>query len=236
LSACGDSTVRHPNYPPTDENLEFQQDSDGVRLEHLVYWTGLIEEYYAKTGRYPLQNKVKPAEHSTKAPSLGIGLVRIATRHQQQFFDPNSVNYKPNLDSNGTGRFQNLMVSQLIAELETGLGRQILEKYDIQKTPTVRIIWYNYFVSADGYLMWVPCQSCGVTYASTLTMDGLTPTVNIGSAKMIEGVPKAMTRKTMLAHPDFKRWVNYPFNDEKAMRVLEKSHFSDSKSGISDLR
>jgi hypothetical protein len=236
LSACDDQASNNAYAPPTDDNLEFQQDSDGIRLEHLVYWTGLIEEYYAKTGYYPLQNEVRPTNKSTNANYLGIGFVRIATRKQQEFFNPRNEKYMPSIDSNGTSRFQDLSTAQFITALEKGLERPILEKYDIQKTPANIIVWYNYFVSQDGYLMWVPCLSCGVSSASTLTMDGATATINIGAGKMIEGVPKAMTRKKMLAHPDFKRWINYPFNDEKTMRALEKENLSDSKSVISDLR
>ncbi len=50
----------------------FQWDADKARIEHVVYWSGLIEQYHGKVGYYPFQNlalqdKSKPI------------LVRIAT-------------------------------------------------------------------------------------------------------------------------------------------------------------
>ena len=53
----------------------FQHDADLLRLEHLLYWSGLIEAYYAKLKRYPLQRELANA---TKP-----GLVKIISRQHQ---------------------------------------------------------------------------------------------------------------------------------------------------------
>jgi len=209
---------------PTDPAVQLQEDRDGLRLEHLLHWTGLIEEYHAKTGTYPLQDKL-----TAGASITGSGMVRIATRGQQRFFDPQHADYRADLDNNGQGSFQEFPVAELVKTLEAGLGRTIDEKYDVQATPDQSVIWYPYFFDTDGYLMWVPCLSCGVTTASTLTMDGKTPTVNIGARPLINGIPKAMTRDEMQAHADFKRWLAIPFHKETDMRTLEATYHSDSK-------
>jgi hypothetical protein len=33
----------------------FEWDTDKARLEHIVYWSGLVENYNKKTGHYPFQ-------------------------------------------------------------------------------------------------------------------------------------------------------------------------------------
>ncbi|MEH6477883.1 MAG: hypothetical protein V7727_19490, partial [Sneathiella sp.] len=141
----------------------YQRDADQVRLEHLVYWTGLVEEYEEKTGYYPFQKNLNSGQSH--------GLVRILTKNQQQYFDPNSNQYVAEFDNNtGNSRFKSFSVAQFVSELESKLGREIDEKYDIQKVPTSIPLGYQYFVSEDGYLIWVTCVSCGVTQISTLLM------------------------------------------------------------------
>jgi len=220
MVSCGKNYIR-----PADPKLVFQEDADGLHLEHLVYWSGLIEEYYSKTGRYPLQNKL--VSGSSK---YDIGLVRIGTVNHQTYFTSDHDNYRPDLDNNANNSFQEFPVKTLIDELERGLGRTIDEKYSVYDEPNESVIWYPYFESeTKGYLIWVPCLSCGVTTASTLTMDGKTPTVNIGSEVMIEGIPKAMTREDMMNHPDFKRWRSVQRHEEAKMREMEDRNLQDSK-------
>ncbi|MDD3145062.1 MAG: hypothetical protein PHV23_03030 [Candidatus Gracilibacteria bacterium] len=87
-------------------------------------------------------------------------------------------------DNNGNDFFQEFNTSKFVLELEKGLSKIIDEKYDIQKYPTNSPIWYNYFVTERGYLLWVTCITCGVTPISTLLYDGITPTINIASVGM----------------------------------------------------
>jgi hypothetical protein len=62
----------------------YQREADIIRAENLVAWARVIEAYHAKSGRYPLQNRVKAEE---------LLRVRIATREQQAFIDSTSSNY-----------------------------------------------------------------------------------------------------------------------------------------------
>lgn len=199
----------------------FEKDADKARLEHLVYWTGLFEEYKNKAGYYPLQNGL----NSDKP-----GLVRIATKEQQAYFDKSSKQYKADIDNNADGRFQEFPMKLLVEELEHKLDRTVDEKYDIQKAPYKGPNYYNYFVTKDGYLMWVVCNSCGVTKISTLLMDGSTATVNIVSESMIGKVIKALPRDQMIAHPIFKEWMALPYDKEGFVREREKEKLHDSKT------
>ena len=36
----------------------FQEDADLLRLEHLEYWTGLLDEYHKIKGHYPFQDQL----------------------------------------------------------------------------------------------------------------------------------------------------------------------------------
>lgn len=200
----------------------FQNDADLMRLEHLVYWTGLIEDYYQKAGYYPFQNQLSSKEE--------IGLVRIASKQQQQYFNPKSDKYAERLDNNANGFFKEFQIKDFVKELENILDKQIDEKYDIQKAPTQSPIGYNYFISDKGYLLWVTCITCGVTEMSTLLMDGITPTVNIVSDGMKGEVTKALTRKEMISHPVFKKWLNRKFIKEGFAREREKENIRDSKT------
>ncbi len=199
----------------------FQNDADLARLEHLEYWTGLIEEYQETNGQFPFTGALAGQE--------SIGLVRIATANQSRFFDPQSIIYDEKFDNNSNGRFQEFGMADFVAELELGLGRTIDEKYDIQYVPTSSPVWYFYFVTKSGYLMWVTCISCGVTQISTLLLDGYTPTLNIASAGMKDSVTKALTRQEMLSHTIFRRWKSKKFLNEPFVRKREKKHHDDSK-------
>lgn len=199
----------------------YQNDADILRLEHLIYWTGLIEEYYKKNNSYPLQNALTPEK--------SMALVRIATAEQRRFIAPGSQDYKVKLDVNADNRFSEISMKRFVSELETGLGREIDEKYDMQQAPTRSPIGYNYFATNDGYVFWVTCITCGVTPVSTLLMDGFTPTVNVASENMVDKVTKAYTRHDMLNHPSFIKWGNKKFLKEEYARMMEKTFHRETK-------
>lgn len=204
----------------------FHNDADLARLEHLEYWTGLIEEYQKTTGQFPFT--------SALASQDSIGLVRIANANQLKYFDPDSDQYIAKLDNNHAGRFQEFSVADFVEELERGLGRTIDEKYDIQYVPTGSPVWYFYFVTNSGYLMWITCISCGVTQISTLLLDGYTPTVNIASAGVKDSVTKALTRQEMLSHAIFRNWKSKKIANEQFVRDREQKHYNDSKMNRSN--
>jgi len=190
------------------ENAEnrFQNDADLVRLEHLEYWTGVIDEYYLK-----------------------IGLVKIATKQQMRYLSSNGDKYDGRLDNNSSGFFKEYAVKDLVSEIEAVLGHEIDEKYDIQQVPTKSPVGYFYFVNTDGYLVWTTCITCGVTPISTLLLDGFTPTVNIVSEGMAGKVPKALTREKMLNHPIYKSWVSKTIKKPGHVEKIVKENRRDSK-------
>jgi len=200
---------------------QFQEDADLLRLEHLEYWTQVIEEYYKVKGHYPLQKKIQ-----NKGKMI---LVKIATKQQMRYLSVEGDKYYKRLDYNSTGYFQDVGVKEFVATIESALTREIVEKYDIQKVPTSSPVGYYYFATNDGYLLWVTCITCGVTQVSTLLMDGFTPTVNIVSEGMKGKVTKALTRENMLNHPTYKSWVTRPFHKAEYVQNLVKEHGHDSK-------
>jgi len=193
---------------------DFQEDADLIRLEHLEYWAGLLDEYHNVKGHYPFQDTLK---------KKAIVLVKIATKQQIQQLS------KAKFDANPKGRFEERPVKALVKELEVVLERSIDEKYDLQKIPTTSPIGYSYFVTQDGYLVSVTCISCGVTKVSTLLMDGFTPTVNIVSKGMLGKVTKALTKQQMLEHPTYQKWKAKSFHKEAYARKLVTQNHNDSK-------
>lgn len=206
---------------PSTVGERFRDDADSVRLEHLVYWSGLIEEYHAKTGHYPMQDWIQPGED--------IRLVRILTAAQRDYVTKISDQYIAAADTNPEGLLPEAGMKDFIGTLEGELKRPIEEKYDIQQVPTVSPIGYYYFATRDGYVLWTTCIRCGVTPVSTLLMDGHTPTVNITSPEMVDKVTKAKTRDDMLADPVFRKLASIPYFKEGFVRALERKHVHDSK-------
>jgi hypothetical protein len=128
------------------------------------------------------------------------------------------ANYNSKFDSNYDGTYNEISVKDFVSEMESKLGHQIKEYYDVQKVPAKSSVGYNYFATDKGYLLWGICISCGVTQISTLLMDGYTPTVNIVSAGMKGKVTKALTREEMLNHSIFKEL--YPKNSRDIWMIL----------------
>lgn len=219
ISVCsGSPIISGCSANPT---MQFQEDADLIRLDHLEYWTELIDRYYQLKGHYPLQKTVEGNED--------IVLVKIATKQQMSYLSAGGTNYDKRLDNNQDGYFKERSVKEFVTELEMALDREIEEKYDIQQVPTTSPVGYYYFASKDGYLVWTTCITCGVTQVSTLLMDGHTPTVNIGSDGMVGKVTKALTRKEMFNHPTYKSWVSRPFHKDKYVHNLVKENSRDSK-------
>ncbi|MFT4562643.1 MAG: hypothetical protein ACI9BW_002389 [Gammaproteobacteria bacterium] len=198
----------------------FQSSADSIRLEHLLYWSKLVEEYHAQVGRFPLQDRL--------TESTQIALVEIATKGQIRYLSPGFSEYDEKLDFGQ--QFEKHTVRDFVKELETGLGRTVDEKYDIQKIPTSSPIGYYYFVTGHGYVMWVTCISCGVTRISTLLFDGFTPTVNVVSKNMAGEITKALTRDEMISHPIFREWQARLIRKEEYVRNLVHQNIHDSKS------
>ncbi len=199
----------------------YQQDADLIRLEHLEYWTALLDEYHQRKGHYPLQKRLQER--------ADIGLVKIATPQQLSYLSPGSLDYDERLDNNINNRFIEFSMADFVSTLESGLGRVVLEKYDAQRVPTSSPVGYNYFVNTDGYLFWTTCITCGVTDISTLLFDGYTPTVNIVSEGMKGKVTKGFERAELLAHPTYKSWKARTFRKEGYMRALVKSNEAATK-------
>lgn len=197
-----------------------QEDIDRARLEHLVYWTGLIDEYHDKYGFYPLQDRLGPVHPA---------LVRIATRSQQQYFDPQSPHYRAANDNNPEHTIPEFSMCDLVGALEKGLGRPIVEKYDIETVPSAGPNYYTYSIAPAGYALEVPCQSCGITEISLATQTGDTATVNIANPAMVPNTPRSLPRAMMLENPVFRRWMAHPYHDESYIRAREEQSLHDTK-------
>lgn len=207
---------------PSTMGERFRDDADTVRLEHMAYWSGLIEEYHDKTGQYPMQDWIEDGQDTR--------LVRIQTTAQRAYVTKDTDQYNASADMNPDGFFPEASMADFVATLEGGLKRPIEEKYDIQQVPTTSPVGYYYFATRDGYVLWGTCIRCGVTTVSTLLLDGYTPTINIVSPSMVDKVTKAKTRQDMLADPVFRDLANRPYYKEGYVRALERKHVHDSKN------
>lgn len=110
--------------------VSFQTNADIVRLNHLVYWGELLEEYQQKMGHYPFANQ-----------SPNPIYVMIATPRQQSYFE----NAKPPAPATTKP------IKDFILELEKGLGREIDEYYDPQYAPDGKPNFYIYMIDKQNY-------------------------------------------------------------------------------------
>ncbi len=112
-----------------DKEKAFQQDADVIRLRHLKHYGTLIEEYHEKTGKFPLQGTAEVPVY-----------IHIANDKQA----PYAKKGPP---------FPHMLISMpdFVAELETGLGRAIKERYDPQFRPVNKPNFYIYMIVEDSY-------------------------------------------------------------------------------------
>lgn len=206
---------------PDTFGQRFLEDADTARIEHLLYWSGLIEEYHDKTGQYPMQDWIQPGE--------SVRLVRILNPGQRVYITKTSDKYNAAADINPHGDMPEASMKDFIATLEAGLKRYIDEKYDVQQIPRNSPIGYYYSVTPDGYVLWGVCLRCGVTPVTVLLADGHTPAINIASKSMVAKVEKAQTREDMIANPLFLKLASRPYHKEGFVRMVERKHMHDTK-------
>ena len=108
---------------------EYQHDADIVRLKHLKYWGGIIEEFKEKNGHYPLEN-YSPIQN----------YVYIASPSQQQY-----AKGEPPYEHTETD------ITRFKEVLENGLGRKIDLPFDPQLFPVNKPNFYVYITVWDRY-------------------------------------------------------------------------------------
>ncbi|MCR4790546.1 MAG: hypothetical protein K5839_05650 [Treponemataceae bacterium] len=106
----------------------YQDDCDIVRLQHLLYYGKLIEEYKEKNGKYPFEGQ------EMQVYSL------IYNEAQKKYCQD-------------TNPYEHILVEpgEFFAELENGLGRQLDQLFDPQYVPTKRPVLYIYMIDGDQY-------------------------------------------------------------------------------------
>lgn len=113
----------------TGVEKELQDNCDIVRLQHLKYYTEIIEEYKQKTGKYPFQTNSKNETYAF-----------IYNKEQKKY-------------STDTNKEDHKLISpqDFFAELAKSLGRDVDQKYDPQYVPTTRPVFYIYMITGDTY-------------------------------------------------------------------------------------
>lgn len=107
---------------------EYQDDCDVVRLQHLLYYGKLIEEYKQKVGKYPFEGE----------------------KQQVYAFVYNNQQKKYCKDTN-PNQHKQVSPKDFFAELEKGLGRQIDQLFDPQYVPSGRPVFYIYMINGNQY-------------------------------------------------------------------------------------
>ena len=117
---------RSPALDKTEQ--EYQDDCDIVRLQHLLYYGKLIEEYKQKVGKYPFEGE----------------------KQQVYAFIYNNKQKKYCKDTN-PNKHKQVSPKEFFAELEKGIGRQIDQLFDPQYVPSGRPVFYIYMIDGNQY-------------------------------------------------------------------------------------
>jgi len=206
---------------PEDAEDAYQSDADIFRARHLVEWARIIEEYQAKTGRYPLQHRIQEDE---------MFLVQIATREQHAYLDPSRPTYVGKID-NMNAAFTRMPVKDFVADIERGLGREIDERYDPQRAPYGPApIYLSYLADRNGYVIWAMCRTCKKqsTSFSTLLTTGMAA-IGIGTRKVFDSAPEPRPLAAVLADPEFVEFTRRTPGRPGLFELLEREQIHDSK-------
>ena len=107
---------------------EYQDDCDIVRLQHLLYYGKLIEEYKQKAGKYPFEGEKQQ-------------VYAFVYNNKQKKYCKNT---NPN-------QHKQVSPKDFFAELEKGLGRKIDQLFDPQYVPSGRPVFYIYMINGNQY-------------------------------------------------------------------------------------
>lgn len=182
----------------------FQGDADIIRLQHIRYWANLIEEYHAKTGKYPFQGE-------SDEPIL----VKIATPRQSAYFPDDPRGY------------QTYPMKKWVATLEKGLGRTIDEHYDPQYAPDAKPNFYVYMINGEDYFLAVHTHQA-YPFARKVASDYYKVEV---SNRYEPYTPLIFTSAMLFGNRDFKQALNKPMAKPEffAQRDQESLHITKTK-------
>ena len=107
---------------------EYQDDCDIVRLQHLIYYGKLIEEYKQKVGKYPFEGEKQQV------------YAFVYNNKQKQYCKDTNPN-----------KHKQVLPKDFFAELEKGLGRQLDQLFDPQYVPSGRPVFYIYMIDGNQY-------------------------------------------------------------------------------------
>ena len=205
---------------PSGDALDaYQRDADIVRARYLLEWGTIIEAYYAKSGRYPLQDR---------AQGDALLRVRIATPEQQSFLDPAQGNFDKSIALDDP-RFTPVSMKEFVADIEAVLGREIDERYDPQRVPTGAPNFFSYFATKDGFLLWVMCRTCPPELRAVTIPLPPARTFNIGSPWFIRNVPGTQSLEGLRANKDFARFIGNGPKRTGWFEVLARDQAHESK-------
>lgn len=127
--------------PASQDDLEqYQTEADVVRVQALAHWASLIEEYYEKTGSYPLINDIDLEADAQLYVFIARDEQWQAVADQQSYLPENAyIIYPP----------------EFMYSLEKGLGRQedIEERYDPQNVSSGAPNFMIYMTQDNNYYL-----------------------------------------------------------------------------------
>ena len=106
----------------------YQDDCDILRLQHLVYYGKLIEEYKTNVGKYPFEGENQQV------------YAFIYNNEQKDYC--NDTNPHPHIQ---------MSPKEFFSELEKGLDRKIDQLFDPQYVPSGRPVFYIYMIDGEQY-------------------------------------------------------------------------------------
>lgn len=197
-----DDILYHDNTPVT--SVSFQINSDIKRLQHLEYYTRLIQEYYERKGKYPFQSN-KPV------------YIYIANNKQYPFvkdydsaipYDHNTISY-----------------ADFVNEIESVLEIKMDEYYDPQYAPDIKPNWYLYATMNENFYFAVHVHQ---SFKFSKELGPYYNKIEISNSPNY-GHNLILTPKDLLSSPDFNEALKTKIDKEDFFTEREKLHISETK-------
>ncbi|PJB84318.1 hypothetical protein CO057_00240 [Candidatus Uhrbacteria bacterium CG_4_9_14_0_2_um_filter_41_50] len=207
------------------QESNYQKDADIIRLRHLKYYVGLIEEYKEKTGGYPLQENTIITDYpesftDEQKNQLKSFPVYVEIANSWQEAEAKSYNDSiPFSHYNGNDQ-------EFFKELERGLNKTINEYYDPQKVSTGRPNFYVYMVNEDGNYYFAVHTHNYHPFAFQLAKNYYKVEATSDSSNN-DG--QAITANTLLSDQNFNNEINNKLSNEGYFTDLDNSFLNESK-------
>lgn len=185
-------------------SISLQKNADIKRLQHLEYYTKLVEQYKEVKGSYPFQSD-KPV------------YIYIANEKQNSFVQ--------DYDSSIPYEHETISFAHFVTEIESVLNITMNEFYDPQYAPDIKPNWYLYATMDQNFYLAVHVHQ---SFSFSKELGPYYNKIEISNAPNY-GHNLILTPEDLLESDDFKAAVKLKIEKEEYFIEREQLHIHETK-------